>query len=97
MFYAAVPDIGFDDLADCGYTLDTFFSEAEELARFVKQAARDGYDFIFQCEYGESRSAAACAAIREYYLHDGIKVFADYRFCPNQVIYNKLYEALCVN
>jgi hypothetical protein len=49
---------------------------------------------VCQCEYGQSRSAACAAAIKEYYDHDGISIFADYRYYPNQLIFNKLLDAL---
>ena len=43
-------------------------------------------------------SRAACAAaIREYYNRSGIKIFADYRYYPNQLIFYKIYKALKEN
>ena len=98
VFCADVPDISMDDLTDCKYTVDDFAAamRAEEMAQFILDAQRDGYDFICQCTYGESRSAAAAAAIREYFTHDGIQVFADYRYCPNQLVFNVLYDAMCI-
>ena len=38
---------------------------------------------------------AAAAAIWEYFMHNGIQIFADYRYCPNQLVFNTLYDALC--
>ncbi|MCR4615619.1 MAG: hypothetical protein K5756_05670 [Clostridiales bacterium] len=98
MFCVDVPDISMDDLTDYKYTVDDFAAamRADELAQFILDAQRDGYDFICQCAYGESRSAAATAAIREYFTHDGIKIFADYRYCPNQLVFNVLYDAMCI-
>lgn len=49
---------------------------------------------ICQCDYGQSRSAACAAAIIEYFEHRGISIFADYRYYPNQLVFNKIYEAL---
>ncbi|NLB62365.1 MAG: hypothetical protein GX802_08150 [Clostridiales bacterium] len=49
---------------------------------------------ICQCEYGQSRSAACAAAILEHFNNNGISVFADYRYYPNQLIFNKMLEAL---
>lgn len=96
VFLIDVPDVGMDDLTDCKYTLDDFADamRADDLAQFILDAHRDGYNFICQCAYGESRSAAAAAAIREFFAHDGIVVFADYRYCPNQLVFNLLYDAL---
>lgn len=96
VFRVDVPDISMDDLMDYKYTVDDFAvaMRADELAQFILDANRDGYDFICQCTYGESRSAAAAAAIREYFAHDGIRIFADYHFCPNQLVFNILYDEL---
>ena len=44
-------------------------------------------------EYGQSRSAACAAAIREHFM-GGIEIFANYRYYPNQLVYNKLKAAL---
>lgn len=94
VFYIAVHDIDIEILPDYSLSFDTYFPEAAELAEFVKKAHDDGLDLICQCEYGQSRSAACAAAIKEYYYHNGISVFADYRYYPNQLIYNKLKAAL---
>ena len=97
VFRVDMPDISMDDLTDYKYTVDDFADamHADELAQFILETQRDGYDFICQCTWGESRSAAAAAAIRERFTHDGIEVFADYRYCPNQLVFNTLYDALC--
>lgn len=94
LFTAAVHDIDIDILEDYGLTFDTYFPEAESLAEFIRQAHDDGLDIICQCEYGQSRSAACAAAILEYYCKDGISIFADYRYYPNQLIFNKVRKAL---
>ena len=40
-------------------------------------------------------NAADCAAaIKEYFYKDGISVFADYNYYPNQVVFHKVYDAL---
>ena len=97
VFCVDVPDISMDDLTDYKYTVNDFAAamRAEDLAQFILDAQRKEYDFICQCTWGESRSAAAAAAIREYFTHDGIEVFADYRYCPNQLVFNTVYDALC--
>lgn len=94
LFTVAVHDIDIDILKDYGLTSDTYFPEVNSLAEYIKQAHDDGLDIICQCEYGQSRSAACAAAILEYYYHDGISIFSDYRYYPNQLIYNKVKKAL---
>ncbi len=94
IFFVAVFDIDIDILADYGLTFDTYFPEVGSLAEFICQARDDGLDIICQCEYGQSRSAACAAAILEYYCNDGISIFADYRYYPNQMIFNKIKKAL---
>ncbi len=49
---------------------------------------------ICQCEYGQSRSAATAAAILEHFYHNGISVFTNYNYYPNQVVYHKTFDAL---
>lgn len=94
LFQVAVYDIDITVLKDYGLTYDTYLSEANELARFIKTAHDKGLDIICQCQYGQSRSAACAAAIEEYYNKNGISIFADYRYYPNQVVYHKIFEAL---
>lgn len=96
LFAVAVHDIDMDILEDYGLTFDTYFPESESLAEFIRQAHDDGLDIICQCEYGQSRSAACAAAILEHYCKDGISIFADYRYYPNQLIFNKVRKALTV-
>lgn len=94
LFQVAVYDIDITVLKDYGLTYDTYLPEADELAKFIKTAYDKGLDIICQCQYGQSRSAACAAAIEEYYNKNGISIFADYRYYPNQVIYHKIYDAL---
>jgi hypothetical protein len=94
VFQVCVPDIWFDELEDEGFSYDAFFSEADELAEFIWDEKKRDRDFICQCEHGESRSAACAAAILEFFEDDGIRIFADFRYSPNQMIYRKIYEAL---
>ena len=97
VFMVEIHDIDIEVLPDFGLTFDDYFPEAYALAEFIKIAVSDGCDIICQCEYGQSRSAACAAAIREYYDGDGIKVFADYKYYPNQMIFNKLLNALKIS
>ena len=87
-------DIDLSVLPEYGLTYETYFPEADALAEFIYSAKADGYDIICQCEYGESRSSGCAAAILEYFYKNGISVFADYRYYPNQVVYHKVLEAL---
>ena len=90
----AVHDIDIEVLPEYGLNFDTYFPEAKRLALFIKTAVERNLDIVCQCEYGQSRSAACAAAIKEYYDHDGISIFADYRYYPNQLIFNKVLDAL---
>ena len=94
VFPVAIHDIDIDILSDYGLSFETYFPEADELARFIIKKISEGYDIICQCEYSQSRSAACAAAIKEYYERSGIEIFADYRYYPNQLIFNKLFDAL---
>lgn len=94
VFYVSVHDIDIEILDDYGLTFDTYFPQKDELAQFIYEAKKDGMDIICQCEYGQSRSAACAAAIKEHFYKTGIWVFADYRYYPNQLIFNKLFNAL---
>lgn len=94
VFYVPLCDIDIEILSDYNLTYETYFPEVEELAKFVYDAVEKRYNIICQCEYGQSRSAGCAAAIREHFCNDGIKVFADYRYYPNQMVYHKVYNAL---
>lgn len=94
IFYVCIHDIDIEVLEDFGLTFETYFPEVDELADFIIQSEKDGLDIICQCEYGQSRSAACAAAILEYFYHNGISIFADYRYYPNQLIFNKILNSL---
>lgn len=94
IFYVELDDLDLDYLAEKGYTYETFFPEAKRLAEFIDHAVTHNMNIICQCEYGQSRSAGCAAAILEYYYHNGISVFTDYKRYPNQVVYHKVYDAL---
>ncbi len=89
-----ITDLDKEDLEEYGYTVDSFFSQADPVAEFIVKAVRDGLDIACACEYGESRSAGCAAAIKEFYDGNGIEIFADERYYPNKIIYNKLLTAL---
>ena len=94
VFPVAIHDIDIEILSDYGLTFETYFPEADELARYIIKNIAQGHDIICQCEYGQSRSAACAAAIKEHYEKRGIEIFADYRYYPNQLIFNKLLVSL---
>lgn len=94
VFRIVLDDIDIEELAESGLSEDTFFPEAEELAQFIYRAHDKKLNLICQCEYGQSRSAACGAAILEHFCKDGISIFRDYRYTPNKLIFNKVYEAL---
>lgn len=73
---------------------DKLLPEAKEIAVFVNESIKEGKDIICQCDYGISRSAGLAAAILERYAHRGIDVFANYKYTPNQFVYNKVYKEL---
>lgn len=94
VFAIAIHDVDLSVLPEYHLTYDTYFPEADKLAEFIYEAESDGIDIICQCEYGESRSAGCAAAILEHFYQNGISIFADYRYYPNQVIYHKVFDAL---
>lgn len=94
VFYSELDDLDLDCLKRKGYTYNTYFPEADEIAQFVYNAYNNGMDIICQCEYGQSRSAGTAAAILEHFFKSGIWVFADYKRYPNQVVFHKVFDAL---
>lgn len=94
VFTVGVHDIDIETLEDYGLSYETYFPEVEKLADFICIVVKNGKDIICQCEHGQSRSAACAAAIKEHFEKSGIEVFADYRYYPNRLIFNKIYDAL---
>ena len=90
----ALHDLDPEALSDFGLSVDTYFPEADALAEFIYKAKEDGLDIICQCEYGQSRSAGCAAAILQHFSKNAIDVFTDYRYCPNQLVYHKVFDAL---
>ena len=94
LMHVCANDIDIETLPSFGLTYETYMPDADKLAAFIREAAEEGFDFICQCDYGQSRSAACAAAIREHFDRTGIEVFADYRYYPNQLVFNKIRDAL---
>lgn len=94
LFQISIYDADLSYLSKCGLTYETYFPEVNDLAEFIYGAKKEHLDILCQCEYGESRSAACSAAILEHFHHNGLSIFTDYRYYPNQVVYHKVFEAL---
>ncbi len=94
VFQIVLKDIRFEELEQYGLAYEEYFTEADELAEFIFAAIRDGLDIICQCENGDSRSAGCAAALHEFFTADGVFIFADYRYSPNQMVFHKVYNAL---
>ena len=77
IFKVEIHDIDLSVLPEFGLTYETYFPEADSLAKFILDMKNAGMDIICQCEYGESRSAGCAAAILEYFYGNGISIFAD--------------------
>lgn len=74
------------------------FSEeqANQIADFVYRYWESRGILLCQCHYGQSRSAAVAAAIKEHFYHNGIEIFADEqeRYCPNVYVFRLTLRAL---
>lgn len=74
------------------------FSEeqANQIADFVYRYWESRGTLLCQCHYGQSRSAAVAAAIKEHFYHNGIEIFADEqeRYCPNAYVFRLTLRAL---
>ena len=74
------------------------FSEeqANQIADFVYRYWESRGTLLCQCYYGQSRSAAVAAAIKEHFYHNGIEIFADEqeRYCPNVYVFRLTLRAL---
>ena len=95
VFYVGIPDIDESGFSENGYTEETFFKEADDLADFVFAAVEKGRDIICQCDFGMSRSAACAAAILEFFEGRGSEIFSNDRYCPNLTVFNRVFSALC--
>ena len=68
--------------------------QALEIAEFYFDVKEKAETIIFQCEYGQSRSVAVAAAIAEFERHDGLKYFIEEKYCPNKLVFRKIFSAL---
>ena len=65
-----------------------------EIADYMICKRKEGKDLICQCDYGVSRNAGCAAVILEMWNHKGLVILADYRYTPNQFVYNKVLKEL---
>lgn len=91
----ALDDLGPTEISERYGSLTRYFTKAGMLAQFIVAMAAKGKKIICQCEMGMSRSAACAAAILQYYCGSGISIFTDKRYCPNRIVFQKLFAALC--
>ena len=91
----ALDDLGPTEISERYGSLTRYFTKAGMLAQFIVAMAAKGKMIICQCEMGMSRSAACAAAILQYYCGSGISIFTDKRYCPNRIVFQKLFAALC--
>ena len=68
--------------------------KASEIAEFYFHVKEKAKTLICQCEHGESRSAAVAAAIAEFEKHNGLQYFIDEKYCPNKLVFRKVFAAL---
>lgn len=89
-------DISSDEIDDFTGEEYTLFDEstAQKIADFVAEYKDRAETFIFQCEYGQSRSAAIAAAVAECFYKRGIEIFADDRYYPNKLVFRLTLKAL---
>ncbi len=96
VYLSELEDLDIDVLGKRGFSPESYFPDGSvsNMAKFIMDVYNDGMEIICQCEYGQSRSAGCAAAILEHFFHRGISIFADYKYFPNKLIYNKLLEEL---
>ncbi|GHV41826.1 hypothetical protein FACS189490_09500 [Clostridia bacterium] len=85
-------DVSDDDPDDDGVQITP--EQAGTIAKFIIEHIPLVNTFTFQCEYGESRSAAIAAAMLQYFSGSGIDIFADTRYFPNKLAYKMVLASL---
>lgn len=95
VFTLALDDLGIEEISERYGSVQRYFTKADKLVDFIIRSVASGKKFICQCEMGMSRSAACAAAILQYYCGSGISIFADRRYYPNRIIFQKLFSELC--
>ena len=94
VYYCPLDDIDLSTLHDRGLTFGQYFDYADDVAAFIYEIYQNHMNLICQCDYGQSRSAGCAAAVQQHFYQNGIDIFADYRYYPNQMVYHKIFDAL---
>ena len=97
MEFDDVPPSEIDYESSERYAFRLFSEEqANQIADFVYRYWESCGTLLCQCHYGQSRSAAVAAAIKEHFYHNGIEIFADEqeRYCPNVYVFRLTLRAL---
>ena len=88
-------EIGYEPIS--GNVFRPFSEEqANQIADFFYRHKEDCGTLLCQCHFGQSRSAAVAAAIKEHFDHNGIEIFADKqeRYRPNVYVFRLTLRAL---
>ena len=87
----------FDDIDfDCpGRSITE--EQANHYADFVQDLSDDTEIIICACNAGESRSAALCAALCEYYNIDSAWIWGSPHYHPNMLVFDVFTQALGLN
>jgi predicted protein tyrosine phosphatase len=85
--------IQFDDVGEHGHNCITG-KQANEIAEFALRNYEQVQRFLVHCEYGQSRSAGAAAALSEHFEGHDNGISQDSRFYPNWTVYKYLMRAL---
>ena len=70
--------------------------QAAQCAAFVRNLTPDIQTVVCACNAGESRSAALCAALCEYFRVDSDWIWASARYHPNMLVFDLMTKALGV-
>lgn len=69
-------------------------AQARNYAEFIKSLPPSTQTFICACNAGESRSAALCAALCEYYNVDSSWIWDSPHYHPNMLVFDLFTQAL---
>ena len=82
----------FEDADDSEHGM--CYSQAKQIAGFVRKYEQSDVDIIVTCRYGQSRSAGVAAAITAYLEQDEMKIFENPNKMPNMHCYALICQAL---
>ena len=83
-------DLDLEVLKRKGYTYDTYFPEADDLAKFIVKAVSENKNIVCQCEYGQSRSAGCAGGVL------GISFWQTADYCEFPQVNSKNYPLIYV-